>query len=301
MKTKLPTLTRGAEPFFYKAGNVGCLCLHGFTASPDEMRWFGHALAQEGITTYGPRMVGHGVDYHDMARMRWHDWYLSALDGYHLLRQHCDQVFVGGLSMGGLMTIMVASAVPVSGAIVMAAPLINRDRMFEATHLLKYVLRYTKQPDISELPKRIQAEQARRNMPVVGRVRYLEWSTSAVAELHKAMLTACDCLPDVTAPVLAIFSKGDKTVPPANADFLQRTVGSKIVERHDLEKSDHVMTQDVEADTIFELAADFIKRHSQPMTEAAPKKAVDEPKPMTEEKKPARKPTTRRKKTSDEN
>jgi carboxylesterase len=299
MKTQLPTLTRGAEPFFYKAGNIGCLCLHGFTASPDEMRWFGHALAQEGITTYGPRLVGHGVDYHDMSRMKWHDWYLSALDGYYLLRQHCDQVFVAGLSMGGLLSIMIASAVPVSGAIIMAAPLFTKDRVFEATHWLKYILPYTKQPDISELPKRIHAEQVRRNMPVVGRVRYTNWSTSAVSELHNAMMTACDCLPNVTAPVLAVFSKGDKTVPTTNADMLQALIGSKVVERHDLEQSDHVMTQDVEADNIFVLANDFIKRHSSPMSESTPPSAPIEVTPAPEKKKPARKAPTRRKKTAE--
>ncbi len=265
MKIHFPTITPGAEPFFFQAQNehkVGCLCLHGFTASPDEMRWFGHSLAQNGVTTYGPRLVGHGVNYRDMSRMRWQDWYLSALDGYHVLRQQCDQVFVGGLSMGGLLSVILASVVPVEGVIVIAAPFFTRDLMFESTHFLKHLVPFTKRPDTSELPRRIQAEQARRNMPVVGRVRYNNWSTSAIAELHKAMLAASDCLPNVTVPVLSLYSKADRTVPPRNADFLVAHIGSKQVERHDLEKSDHILTQDVECDTVFELAADFVKRHS---------------------------------------
>jgi carboxylesterase len=267
MNTQLPTLKRGAEPFFYRGGSVGCLCLHGFTASPDEQRWFGHALAQHGIATYGPRLVGHGVDYRDMSRMKWHDWYLSALDGYHLLCQHCDQVFVAGLSMGGLLSVLLASAVPVGGAIVIAAPFFTHDLKFEATHWLKRFIAYTKQPDISELPKRLPAEQSRRGMPVVGRVRYDDWSTAAIAELHNVMLAACDALPLVTVPTLAVFSKADRTVPTSNADFLQARIGSAIVERHDFERSDHVMTQDVECDTLFALSVDFIKRQSAPPTQ----------------------------------
>ncbi|MFN8371901.1 MAG: alpha/beta fold hydrolase [Anaerolineae bacterium] len=258
MNTLLPTLRHGAEPFYFKAVNgdssVGCLCLHGFTASPDEMRWFGHALAQQGITTYGPRLVAHGADYRDMSRMKWHDWYLCALDGYHVLRQQCEQVFVAGLSMGGLLSLLLASAVPVSGAIVIAAPFFIDSRMFEASHMLKYVMPYTKQLDTSELMKHIQAEQVRRKMPVVGRVRYDDWSTAAASELHNVMMVACEIFCRIiTCPARVMYSRGDKTVPPRNGDYLQANIGSKVVERHDFERSDHILTQDVDCDAVFAL------------------------------------------------
>ncbi|NWF69512.1 MAG: alpha/beta fold hydrolase [Chloroflexi bacterium] len=263
MTHQLPQITPGAEPFFYKAeSSAACLCLHGFTAAPDEMRWFGHALAQQGISTYGPRHAGHGVDYHDLARMRWQDWYLGALDAYHLLRQQYAQVFVAGLSMGGLLSLMVAATVPVAGVVVMAAPFVVNDWKLEATHWLKFALPFSKQPDISDLPQRIRQEQARRGMPVVGRVRYDDWSTAAAAELHTVMLRAADCLPHVSAPVLTIYSQGDQTVPPKNAAFLQAHIGSKILEQHVLQKSDHVLTQDSECDTVFALAAAFVRRQA---------------------------------------
>ena len=41
--------------------------------------------------------------------------------GYELLRQHCDQIFVMGLSMGGALALMLASQVPVAGVVTLSA------------------------------------------------------------------------------------------------------------------------------------------------------------------------------------
>src|SRR4030095_16396304 len=102
MKTHFQIMP-GAEPYFHRGGKVGCLCLHGFTASPAEVKWFAQHLAAEGYTVYAPRLAGHGTRPQDLARTRWTDWYASASDGYHLLRQQCEKVFVCGMSMGGLL------------------------------------------------------------------------------------------------------------------------------------------------------------------------------------------------------
>ena len=82
---------QGAEPFYYPGGRVGCLCLHGLAASPAEVSWLGAYLAGRGLTVCGLRLAGHGADYRHLRYLRWQDWYLSALDGYRLLRAQCDQ------------------------------------------------------------------------------------------------------------------------------------------------------------------------------------------------------------------
>ena len=95
---------KGGEPFFGLGdgtnGSVGCLLIHGFTGTPFEMRGLGEWLAGEGYTVLGPRLTHHGTTAADMNRSRWWDWYYSALDGWHLLNQICDEVVVVGLSMG---------------------------------------------------------------------------------------------------------------------------------------------------------------------------------------------------------
>ena len=118
--TYIPTIIPGGKLSELRAGPVGCLCLHGVSASPDEMRWFGEHLHSQGITVFAPRAVGHGVHQSHMRTTRWQDWYLSALDGYHLLRKECNQIYVAGLSKGGLLALLVAANEYVDGVIVMA-------------------------------------------------------------------------------------------------------------------------------------------------------------------------------------
>ena len=38
----------GAEPFYFKGTAAGCLLLHGFTATPQELRGLGEHLAARG-------------------------------------------------------------------------------------------------------------------------------------------------------------------------------------------------------------------------------------------------------------
>jgi carboxylesterase len=268
--SSLPSFTAGAEPILHLAEanaqgrRVGCVCLHGLTASPDEVRWLARALHQRGISAYAPRMNAHGVGYRDMARVQWQDWYYNALDGYHLLRQTCDQVYVAGLSMGGLIALLLASAVPLDGVIVMASPILLKPTQppIDLAHLIAPLMPYTYQPDVSALPTRIRAEQIRRGFPNVGRVRYDQWATRAVAAFHTITLLAHDALPNIHAPLLAIYSRGDQTVLTENLDLIARTVKSNIVETHLLTDSDHILTQDSECDAVFALVGDFIARHS---------------------------------------
>ena len=116
-------LIPGAEPFFYTGTPVGCLLLHGFTATPNEVRPLGEALAAEGYTVLGPRLTHHGSDPGDMTRSRWHDWYLSALDGWHILRDTCAQIVPIGISMGGATALLLAARQPVTAVVSMSAPI----------------------------------------------------------------------------------------------------------------------------------------------------------------------------------
>jgi len=249
----------GAQPYFHRGGSIGCLCLHGFMASPAEVRWLGEHLAGDGLTVYIPRLAGHGTHYRDMERMRWRDWYGTALDGYHILRQQCERVFVAGLSMGGMLALLLASSLPLDGAAVLAAPVVfNTWRMAHARRI-KYIRRYTRQPDRSGLPRLIRDEQARRGEPVLGRVRYDDWSTAAVGELYALSNVVRRALPQITAPLLLIYSQADKTVSPDNAAIIARSVSSKTVEQHLLQHSEHILTQHVERETVFALVAAFIR------------------------------------------
>ena len=57
-----------------------------------------------------------------MIRSRWQDWLLSVEDGYNLLRSCTDQVFLLGLSMGGVLSLTAAAQLDVRGVVAMSTP-----------------------------------------------------------------------------------------------------------------------------------------------------------------------------------
>ena len=111
-----------AEPFYFPGNKTGCLLVHGFTGAPKEMRWMGEYLAEEGFSVLGVRLAGHATKPEDMIRTRYTDWMHSVEDGYHLLKGTVDRVFLIGLSMGGALSLLMASKLDVSGVFVMSAP-----------------------------------------------------------------------------------------------------------------------------------------------------------------------------------
>ncbi len=257
-----PQIMSGAEPFFYRGGAVGCLCLHGFTASPAEIRWLGEHLGQQGLTVYGPRLPGHGTHHRDLALTRWQEWYMGALDGYMLLRAQCEQVYVVGHSMGGMLALLLAAHQALDGVAALAAPIVFHSRMMAQSRWIKYVLPFTDQTDRSGLPDIVREEQARRGEPTLGRVRYNMWPTSAVAELYALANVVYQHLPQITAPLLLVNSAGDKTVSLENRDVIAARVKSKIIECQTLQISNHILPQDVERETVFAWVSDFIQQNA---------------------------------------
>ena len=99
----------GAEPFFFERGKTGCILSHGFTGSPKEVKELGIFLAKKGISTIGPLLPGHGTNVKDMIPTTKEDWYEEYTRAFRMLEENCEEIFVGGLSLGGLLTLKFAS------------------------------------------------------------------------------------------------------------------------------------------------------------------------------------------------
>lgn len=270
MSNHIPYM-QGAEPFFQRGGTVGCLGLHGLTATPMELRWLGEHLAQNNITVYIPRLPGHGTHPRDLARVHWQDFFACALDGFHLLRGECEHVFVLGHSLGGLLALLLASEQPLSpdGVIGLGVPIKLDNPLIGLARWIKYVRPYLYLPDRTPFPGRLRAEQARRGETVRGRVRYDLWATQSVAEYYALTQRVWEILPQVSAPLLLIYSENDETVPLNQRDLIAGRVGSAVIEQQTLKESYHILPQDVEHQSVFDHVTAFMLRIAQQAGQAA--------------------------------
>ena len=73
------------DPFFWEGGPTGILLVHGFTATPAEVRLLAKILHERGFTVAGPLLPGHGTKPEDLNRVRWQDWVEEGEKAYRQL------------------------------------------------------------------------------------------------------------------------------------------------------------------------------------------------------------------------
>ncbi len=236
-----------AKEFYYKGSNIGVLLIHGFTGTPSEMRLLGEYLRDKGYTVKGILLKGHGTVPEDMKKSNYRDWIHGAVQGYQALKQECDEVFVVGFSMGGLLALYLARNYDIKGAATLSAPI----RLHGRKAALSYIERNFRAHILRRPPKRKINVISYEKSPMVSVYNFFR-----LVRYVKANLGA------IEKPILIMQSYGDRTVSPASGNIIYNRLGSKDKSIVYLHKSGHVITCDVEKDRVFEEVYNFIKAKS---------------------------------------
>ncbi|TXK89896.1 alpha/beta fold hydrolase, partial [Parageobacillus sp. SY1] len=87
---------------------IGCLCIHGFTGSPDEVAPLAEYLQKRTdwvIKT--PILPGHGKRL-QLKGITYDQWFQAAERELQALMEICETVYVIGFSMGGVIAVYLA-------------------------------------------------------------------------------------------------------------------------------------------------------------------------------------------------
>jgi len=238
---------------------LGCLLVHGFTATPAEMRPLGEALATRGFPVRGVLLPGHGTEVADLARTRWTDWAAAVARERDLLARETTRVAVAGMSLGALLALHLAATEPtdVRALVLCGTPLLFADARLRLLPMAARVpwlaRRWAVIPkvggsDIAD-PEARAASRSYQAMPLSGVLELLRLRRVVARELHR-----------VTQPALILHGRDDHGVPVANVARLRARLGSAWIESAVLERSWHVITVDYDRARVAELAADFLER-----------------------------------------
>jgi carboxylesterase len=240
-----------AEPFLFLGDQTGILLVQGFTGTPKEMRTMGEYLASHGKTVLGIRLPGHATHPADMRHKRWVDWLQAVEDGYHLLRSAGRQVFIMGLSMGGILTLTAAARLPIKGAVAMSTPyLLTDDPRFPYVEYLAPFMPTMPKGTSDWHDKSMEEEH----------VDYPAYPTRSLAELRDLGVVMRESLPKIIVPVLLVHSRNDGGVPFENLQKIYDKLGTQDKTMLAVEHSGHVVTRDLERERIFEAALAFVNR-----------------------------------------
>jgi carboxylesterase len=212
----------GAEPFHRDGNDIAVLVLHGFTGSTQSMLPLADALnARYGFTVTGPRLAGHGTSPDDMDTT-----------GY----------------MDGTLTLNLSARFP---AIVRGAAAINAP-----VGILDGALAGLIADPAS--PRRIPGIGSDIKRAGVQELAYSEVSMHAIREAYLLIGLTGDLLPKIACPLLAIHSREDHIIPPANGHLIVDRAGSDDVRLRWLTNSYHVATLDNDFDLIVRSIGTFI-------------------------------------------
>jgi carboxylesterase len=256
----MPQIIPTAEPFFFLGDSAkpACLLIHGFTGAPKEMRWMAEYLNREGYTCLGVRLAGHATHPEDMIRSRYTDWIASVEDGYHLLRGVSDRIFLAGLSMGGILSLLMSTrlAQRVQGVVAMSTPSrLPTDYPIWFLKLVSLVTRY--RPKTKEAPGSGWFDRS----AYADHISYAKNPVRSSAELKKLILEMHAALPKVNVPVLLIHSRDDTYILSRDMDHIY----AGLVNAQDKTKlyitgSGHVLPRDAARQQVFQATLEFIQR-----------------------------------------
>lgn len=240
--------------FYLPGGPLGALLLHGYTGSPPEMRLLGDNLHSRGMTVSAPLLPGHGTTVEDMNRSCWRDWTGCAEQALAELRGRCRLVFVGGLSMGTLLTLYLAARhADLSGAMLYSPALKVSDRRLALAPLAKYV--------IGSVPKGANADQDLTSPTAAQHLwSYERNPVAAAAELIALRRDVRRNLSRVVCPLLIVHSTKDPAISPDSAQAVYQGVGTAASRKTllTLHNSGHVLLVDSEWQYVAEQTARFI-------------------------------------------
>jgi carboxylesterase len=246
----------GAEPWSHTAtvgsgsAPAGFLALHGFTGNPSSMRGVAEAVAGAGFHVELPRLPGHGTTVEDMLTTRWDDWTGEVEAAYQRLAERAERIVVGGLSMGGSLTLWTGLQHPEVNGLVCVNP-VTQPQPPEVRQLLEESLAggTDVMPGIgSDIADPDAVELAYAGTPVRPLLSLLDDGLAPMADRYG----------ELKMPLLLYTSRQDHVVEPTQSEHLAATYGGEVDHRW-LDRSYHVATQDYDREAIFAGTIEFAR------------------------------------------
>jgi len=250
-----PRIPREAKPFHFKAGKRAIFFVHGFTDSLCRVNSFAKFLAQNGITTKGVLLPGHGQTWKELAVTTPNDWYIEVERGILELAREVKDVYVVGMSFGGNLALKVAAKNPgiIKGIVTIETPMaIKRQQLIKMgipifmaldwPYWNKKFLRKINHPQKDKIFRQGVLDK----MPIVNIAQVIDF-----LEHRQRFLSKVDC------DVLIIQSKDSNLITHDSAAKIYKKIKSERKEIMWIDNFYHAMLNEKEKRKIFSAAANF--------------------------------------------
>jgi esterase/lipase len=193
------------------------LLVHGFMASPAEMRSLGARLQQQGCHVFGIRLKGHATSPWDLRNRDWHEWAASVQRGYRIAAAYSDEVHLVGFSTGGLLVLNHAVSHPehrLTSVVSACAPVKFQDKNMKFVplmHRANKIVRWVSEEGLMPF---------RPNNTEHPNINYAHIPIRALYQLQKFIAHFFDRPARIDCPVHLLQGDEDPVVVPSSVDKL---------------------------------------------------------------------------------
>ncbi|MCD4742917.1 MAG: alpha/beta fold hydrolase [Desulfobacteraceae bacterium] len=243
-------------PLFLKAENekAGILLLHGYMATPEEMKGFAQYLHKQSFTVYVPRLKGHGTAPEDLSTTKYPEWIESVEEGYVILKHTCKKLFVGGFSTGAALALELCTRrQDISAAFAVAPPMKLKDLGASFAPAITLFNNMMKKAHLSKITKEFV-----NNEPENPHINYIRNPIAGIRELERLTKSLEPELKNVSLPVLVVQSRNDPVVNPDGTLKLFNKIGSTKKEYFLFDYDRHGILLGKGADRIYKHIESFI-------------------------------------------
>lgn len=201
------------QPFMLEGGDHGVLLIHGFTGSCSHMRQIGDELNEQGFTVMGINLPGHATHMMDMANYSWEDWLNACKTAFADLKKVCKHVSVAGLSMGGVLTLLLGEQMQPTAIAPISAPMGVQNKLLPFAGIAAPFIKTIMWRDDGAKGDMMAKEY---------HFGYQGFPTKSGADLYKLIRMARRDLHAITCPLLVVQTHADATITHDSADVIMQ-------------------------------------------------------------------------------
>ncbi len=247
--TGMPYYLRGSSK------KTGVVLIHSYLSTPEEVRALATSLTKQGVHVYAPRLAGHGTSPEDLSRRTYREWLRCVEIGYVIMRNICDRVVIGGISVGGCLAFDLASRLEdIAGVFAVCSPFHLNDystTFMPTMDVWNRILAKVKGDNLEEQFLEFSADNPH--------VNYTQNPVLGVREVGNFLGDLKDRLPEMNHPALILHADRDPVVDQKGSRQLYDNIGSRRKEYYLLSFDRHIIVNGKGSGRVHRMIGEFIK------------------------------------------
>ena len=244
------------QPFyFHGTNNRAVLLIHGWTSVPYEVRRLGQYLNENGYTTSGPMLSGHGTIPENLENIKWTDWLCDITAAYEELKKNHQKVFIIGTSVGANLAVILAkNKTDVSGLVLMAMP--YRIKLEKIVILFAKFLSLFKKYNRKFYPPTFGVKNT-----ITRLISYQTYPITNALEAFSSIKISRKELPKIKQPCFIIQSASDHIVARGSLKNIFEKINSKVKKKKYIKRAYHTFISDIKNESVFEDVLNFLEEN----------------------------------------